>query len=81
MLDELVRSVGPRGSFAIALTERIPRTRGEPNWVATFDRISDDARRRGERAVTELRTHDPLVNWGMAPAAKIGWRRVGKWQN
>ena len=76
LLDELVRYVeAPRG-VAIFLTESIPSSASDLNWVAIMGATGVQCNDRFEHKIAGLQKSDPILDWlGMDG----GHRRIIRW--
>jgi hypothetical protein len=79
LLDELVRYVeAPRG-VAIFLTESIPSSASDLNWVAIMEPTGVQCNDRFAHKVAGLRKSDPLVDWSGMDEHGGQKRRIIKW--
>jgi len=79
VLDELVRYVeAPRG-VTIFLTESIPSSASDLNWVAIMEPTGVQCNDRFAHKVAGLRKSDPLVDWSGIDEHGGQKRRIIKW--
>ncbi len=79
LLDELASYVGPPRGIPIFLTESIPSSASELNWVPIMGSTSAECNDRFEHKAAGLRKSDPIVDWsGIYLQGGQSWRVV-KW--
>ena len=77
VLEELVRYVEPPRGVAIFLTESIPSSASDLNWVAIMGTTGVQCNDRFEHKLAGLRKSDPIVDWsGIDEHGAQRWRIV-----
>jgi hypothetical protein len=74
LLDELLLDLQPPPGSVIALTEEIPKTDNDPNWISAIGIVPTPTLSRYQGKVGELRKSDPRVDWSNV-SERVGERR------
>ena len=72
LLEEMLRYVQPPPGVKIVLSERAPKSDGNPNWRAAMGPTGMPAMARFNEKVAKARGADPIVDWSALVAPPDG---------
>ena len=76
LFEDIVQAIRLPAGGTVVLRELTPAASDEPNWVVAVGELPDDATKRYENAVVDMRKRHPRIDWDRVEDRDGQWRII-----